>query len=183
MLFIQMTGLSGAGKSTVANAAKLKLEELGYAVEIIDGDEYRKSLCSDLGFSKKDRNENIRRLGFVGKVLARNGVITFMAAINPYDEVRKELMKGDPRVKVVYVKCDIPTLCKRDPKGLYKRALLPDGDPQKINNFTGISDPYEMPENPDFVLETMNESVDVSADKLVKYILSEINIDGLSCYY
>ena len=90
-IFIQMTGLSGAGKTTLAKAVETRLTEEGYTVEIIDGDEYRAGLCSDLGFSKADRNTNVRRLGFVGRVLARNGVIAIMSAINPYEEVRQEI--------------------------------------------------------------------------------------------
>lgn len=169
-LFIQMTGLSGAGKSTIANAAKPKLEALGYRVEIIDGDEYRKSLSRGLGFSKEDRNENIRRLGFVGKVLARNGVVAVMAAINPYNDIREELCANDPSCKLVHVACDIPTLCGRDPKGLYKKALLPDSDPQKIKNFTGISDPYEAPLSPDLVLNTAAQTLDESVVAFVTFV-------------
>ena len=123
-------------------------------VELIDGDEYRANLCNDLGFSKEDRNTNIRRLGFVSKVLSRNNVITIIAAINPYEEIRKELIAKDKNLKTVYIKCDVEQLIERDVKGLYKKALLPDGHPDKVYNFTGISDPFEEPTNPDLVINT-----------------------------
>lgn len=169
-LFIQMTGLSGAGKTTLSNAVAKKLVEEGYRVEIIDGDLYRTKLCSDLGFSKKDRNANIRRLGFVGSVLAKNGVVAIMAAINPYEEIRKELTELGPFVKTVYMECDLNTLVSRDPKGLYKRALLDDGHPDKIRNFTGVSDPFEVPVNPDLVINTAIESLEESVNKLLNFI-------------
>ena len=122
-IFIQMTGMSGAGKSTMTFKAASILREMGHNVEVIDGDEYRTGLCSDLGFSKQDRNTNIRRLSFVGKVLSRNDVICIMSAINPYDDVRKEVKKDNNSCKTVFVKCDLNTLIERDPKGLYRRAL------------------------------------------------------------
>ena len=96
-IFIQMTGLSGAGKSTISFATQRILREMGYNVEVIDGDEYREGLCKDLGFSKEDRNTNIRRLSFVGKVLSRNNVICIMSAINPYDSIRKEVIENKVR--------------------------------------------------------------------------------------
>jgi len=170
-LFIQMTGMSGAGKSTVAHAAAEKLREKGLKVEVIDGDEYRAGLCSDLGFSKEDRNTNIRRLGFVSKVLARNNVISIIAAINPYDSIRQELGELGNSIKTVYVKCDLDTLKKRDTKGLYKRALLPNGDPHKVYNFTGVSDPFEEPETPDLTLYTNIESREYSIARLERFIV------------
>ena len=174
-LFIQMTGMSGAGKSTLSNEVAKRLRKKGFKVEIIDGDEYRTGLCGDLGFSKEDRNTNIRRLGFVSKILARNNVISIIAAINPYDSVRQELNNLGSDVKTVYVKCDIKTLKIRDTKGLYKRALLKDGHPDKVYNFTGISDPFEEPNNPDLVLLSGKESLQKSANKLEKFILKSIS--------
>jgi len=170
-MFIQMTGLSGAGKSTIANEVKRRLEKRGIKVEVIDGDEYRQGLCNDLGFSKEDRNTNIRRLGFVAKVLARNNVVTIMSAINPYEDVRKELRDMSEHTKTVFVKCDIETLKQRDPKDLYRRALLPDGHAEKINNFTGISDPFDVPLVCNLTIDTSKESLEESATKLEKFIL------------
>ena len=173
-LFVQMTGMSGAGKTTLARLVQQRLRKKGIQVEVIDGDEYRSGLCSDLGFSKEDRNTNIRRLGFVSKVLARNNVVSIISAINPYEEVRKELCELADNVKVVYVKCDLETLKERDTKGLYRKALLPDDDPEKIYNFTGISDPFEEPNNPNLRITTNNEDVESSARKLEDFILKSI---------
>ena len=169
-IFIQMTGMSGAGKSTIAFGVQRVLKEMGHNIEVIDGDEYRDGLCSDLGFSKEDRNTNIRRLSFVGKVLSRNNVVCIMSAINPYDDIRREVKENNPLEKTVFVDCDIDTLVGRDPKGLYRRALLPDSDPDKIHNFTGISDPFESPVNADLIINTNEESVEESIRKLISFI-------------
>jgi|TARA_Y100000294_G_C8420108_1_gene282431 adenylylsulfate kinase len=163
-LFVQMTGLSGAGKTTLATNAASRLRKKGFKVEVIDGDEYRDGLCSDLGFSKEDRNTNIRRLGFVGKILARNGVIVIMSAINPYEKIRQEI-EG----KVAYIKCDLDVVIERDTKGLYAKALS-----GEIENFTGISDPFEEPEFPDLVIDTGEEHLVTSANKLYEFILGNL---------
>ena len=173
-LFIQMTGLSGAGKSTIAKKVQKGLIKKGFRVEVIDGDEYREGLCSDLGFSKEDRNTNIRRLGFVGKVLARNDVITIMSAINPYEEIRKELRELSGKSRTVFINCGLEELKKRDTKGLYRKALLPDEDPEKINNFTGISDPFDSLLVCDLIINTEKETIEQSAARLEKFILENI---------
>lgn len=175
MLFIQLTGLSGSGKSTIANGVKELLQGSGFRAEVIDGDVYRKKLCSDLGFSKSDRHENIRRLGFVANKFAEDGIISILAAINPYEEVRKELSMYGPHVKTVWINCDLNTLIKRDTKQLYKKAMLPDDHPDKIKNLTGVNDPYESPENPDLVINTAIESEDKSVKILFEYIIKKIN--------
>ena len=173
-LFIQMTGLSGSGKTTLARFVQQRLRRKGIQVEVIDGDEYRAGLCRDLGFSKEDRNNNIRRLGFVAKVLARNNVVTIISAINPYEDVRKELKLLDPNSKLVYVKAGLKTVKERDTKGLYRKALLPDGHPEKINNFTGISDPFEAPGDVDLLIVTDSEDIESSAEKLEHFIMRNI---------
>jgi adenylylsulfate kinase len=170
MSLFQMTGLSGAGKSTIAHLLKNKLLDLNLAIEIIDGDEFRKTLCSDLGFSKNDRIENIKRLGFVGNLLAKNGIITIIAAINPYNTARNELKKRY-NAKLIYIDCDLETIQKRDTKGLYKRALLSENHPDKIHNLTGINDVFELPENPDLLINTAIETLDVSLQKALEFIL------------
>jgi len=174
MFLIQMTGLSGAGKTTIAQEVKQLLTDLGYPVELIDGDEYRQHLCRDLGFSKADRLENIRRLGFVGHSLAKHGVITILAAINPYEEARQALRIQYQYTRTVFVDCPIEILEQRDVKGLYRRARLPESDSAHIGHFTGISDPYEAPARPDFVLQTQAEQPAKSALKLLGFILEEL---------
>jgi adenylylsulfate kinase len=175
MIFIQLTGLSGSGKSTIAHAVKVLLQERGHAVEVIDGDIYRKKLCPDLGFSKEDRNENIRRLGFVANRLAANGVISILAAINPYEEIRKELLNYGNHVKTVWINCDIKTLMERDTKQLYKKAFLPEGHPDKIYNLTGINDPFETPIEPDLVIDTHKNSESASIYMLFNFIIQTVS--------
>ena len=167
-MFIQMTGLSGAGKTTLARAVEKKLKTKGLKVEIIDGDEYREGLCKDLGFSKEDRNTNIRRLGFVGKILSRNNVVTIMSAINPYEELRKELEKTCG-AKTVFIKCPVEKCIERDVKGLYAKALS-----GEIKNFTGISDPFEEPTNATLVIDTSVLSLDESQEALINYIMQSL---------
>ena len=175
MLLLQLTGLSGAGKTTLSLGVQQPLQALGYKVEVIDGDEYRRHLCSDLGFSRADRIENIRRLGFVGLTLARQGIIAILAAINPYREARQALQAQGPLVKTAYVSCPLNVLQQRDVKGLYQRALLPEDHPRRLNNFTGISDPYEIPEHPDLLLNTDMETEAESAQRLVRFILNNLS--------
>jgi|10_taG_2_1085330.scaffolds.fasta_scaffold08089_5 adenylylsulfate kinase len=173
-LFIQMTGLSGAGKTTIAKEVGERLKRRGLQVEIIDGDEYRKNLCSDLGFSRKDREENIKRLSFVGKVLTRNNVIGIMSAINPYNSTREYIKKDNKNSGLVYVKCDLEEVIRRDTKGLYKRAFLPDNDPDHIPNFTGISDVFEHPVQYDLHINTEKLTEAQATIKLEKFILNRI---------
>jgi len=167
-MFIQMTGLSGAGKTTLARAVEKKLKTKGFKVEIIDGDEYREGLCKDLGFSKEDRNTNIRRLGFVGKILSRNNVVTIMSAINPYEELRKEL-EETCGAKTVFIKCPVEKCIERDVKGLYAKALS-----GEIQNFTGISDPFEEPNDPALIVDTTIDELEKSATVLEAFITSNI---------
>jgi len=167
-LFIQMTGLSGSGKTTIAKEVEIRLKKRGLKVEIIDGDEYREGICSDLTFSREDRNTNIRRLGFVGKVLARNNVVVIMSTINPYDNIRKEL-KEIHRARTIFIDCPIEKCIERDVKGLYKKAIS-----GEIKNFTGISDPFETPKNADLVIKTDKLNIKKSVELLEKFILKQI---------
>jgi adenylyl-sulfate kinase len=160
------TGLSGSGKSTLATYLTPKLKELGKRVEILDGDEVRENLSKGLGFSKEDRDTNIRRIGFVANMLARNGVVAITAAISPYKDVRNEVRsKAQAAFVEVYVECPIDVLEDRDTKGLYKKAKA-----GIIKNFTGISDPYEAPENPEILVDTSKESIEQSAEKILAYL-------------
>ncbi len=156
------TGMSGAGKSTLANLLADELRARGHLVEVLDGDEIRTHLSKGLGFSKEDRDTNIRRIGYVARLLSRNGVIAISAAISPYRDVRDELRSQHERFFEVFMHCTIEKLSERDVKGLYKKALA-----GEIKNFTGISDPYEPPVNPDLVLDSATETVEQSLGKLI----------------
>jgi adenylylsulfate kinase len=174
MILIQLFGLSGAGKTTLAHAVKSELLGKNLKVEIIDGDEYRKVICKDLSFTQNDRIENIRRLGFVGNILARNGVIAILSAISPYEVARQELKNNYKNVYSVWLECPIDELIKRDTKGLYHRAFLPDDDPNKINNLTGVNDVFEKPENPDMIINTKEIDIEEAKNRLVKFISEKI---------
>jgi len=147
------TGLSGAGKTTLARLVETELKTRGHKVEVLDGDVVRTNLSKGLGFSKEDRDTNIRRIGFVCDLLTRNEVVAIAAAISPYREVRDELKAQIGAFVEVYVKCSLDVLIKRDVKGLYKKALT-----GEVKNFTGLDDPYEEPLNPEIVVETDSQS-------------------------
>lgn len=160
---VWFTGLSGSGKTTLACMLEKEFHRRGRRVEVLDGDVVRTHLSKGLGFSKTDRDTNIRRIGFVCQVLSRNGVVAVAAAISPYREVRDEVRAscGDRFVEV-YVKCPLEILLQRDLKGLYRKALA-----GEISNFTGISDPYEAPLHPEIVVKTDREMPEISKNKIV----------------
>jgi adenylylsulfate kinase len=172
-MILQFTGLSGAGKTSIASRVKALLEEKGVPTEVIDGDHYRKTLCADLGFSRKDRCENIRRLGVVALSFDRPGALAIISAINPYNEVRNEL-RDNYNAKVIWIRCSMPVLLERDTKGLYKRALLPEGHPQKLRNLTGVNDTYEIPADADLVIDTTGESLETSAQRLFEFVMGQV---------
>src|SRR5882724_3614788 len=157
-----LTGLSGAGKSTLARLVETELIARGHRVEVLDGDVIRTNLSKGLGFSKKDRDTNIRRIGFVCNLLARNQVVAIAAAISPYRDVRDEVRRDIGTFVEVYVKCPIDVLAERDVKGLYKKALA-----GEIKNFTGVDDPYESPLAPEVLVETDSDSPEVSAAQII----------------
>lgn len=171
-MIIQFSGLSGSGKTLLATKAKAHFRNLRIPIEVIDGDEYRKSLCADLGFSKEDRHSNIRRLAFVASRFAEHGILPIICAINPYKSIREEIKQIYPGVKTVYLKCNLQELIKRDTKGLYARAMLPADDQQSLNNLSGINDPFEPPDDADLLIETDKETIEESAKKLYEYIAS-----------
>ncbi len=160
---IWLTGLSGAGKSTIANQLAPMLRSRGCKVEVLDGDVIRTNLSKGLGFSKEDRDTNIRRIGFVCHLLTRNGVFAIAAAISPYRETREENRHLIKNFIEVYVKASLDECIRRDVKGLYKKALA-----GEIKAFTGVSDPYEPPENPEVVCDTEKETPYQSAEKIIK---------------
>ncbi|MBM3976651.1 MAG: adenylyl-sulfate kinase [Planctomycetes bacterium] len=159
------TGLSGSGKSTLATYIAPILKQQGCKVEILDGDEVRENLSKGLGFSKEDRDTNIRRIGYVAGLLSRNGVVAITAAISPYKDVRNEIRAKTTNFVEVYAECPLDVLEDRDTKGLYKKAKA-----GIIKNFTGISDPYEAPEKADVVVKTHEESIEQSAKKILDYL-------------
>ncbi|HLV81538.1 MAG TPA: adenylyl-sulfate kinase [Chthonomonadaceae bacterium] len=171
------TGLSGAGKSTLAERLVKEFKARNYKVELLDGDEIRTHLSKGLGFSKEDRDTNIRRIGWVARVLARNGVIAITAAISPYREIRDEIRadtdkEGRTTFVEVYANAPVEALIDRDVKGLYKKALS-----GEIKQFTGISDPYEAPEKPEIMVHTSTESVDESLRRILGYLSARGLID------
>ncbi|HEY3822812.1 MAG TPA: sulfate adenylyltransferase [Polyangiaceae bacterium] len=159
---VWFTGLSGSGKSTLATMLQAEIRGRGVPVEVLDGDEVRTHLSKGLGFSKEDRDTNIRRIGYVAKLLSRSGACAMTAAISPYRAIRDEQRAQVGRFVEVYCRCDIPTLTARDAKGLYKKALA-----GEIKGFTGIDDPYEAPEKPEVVVDTATESKEESLGKIV----------------
>jgi adenylylsulfate kinase len=170
-MIIQFCGMSGSGKTTLAEHVKQLLLEKNIPVEIIDGDEYRKVLCADLGFSKEHRNQNIRRLAFVASKLSQYRIVAIICAINPYEEIRQEITARYKGVKTVFIDCNLDTLIQRDTKGLYKKAMLPEGHPDKISNLTGVNDPFEAPGTPDLVIHSDMETIEGSAEKLAEFIV------------
>ena len=160
---IWFTGLSGAGKSTITEQLVPLLKARGAKVEVLDGDVIRTNLSKGLGFSKEDRDTNIRRIGFVCDLLTRNGVVAIAAAISPYKNIREECRAMIKDFAEVYVKVSLETCIKRDVKGLYKKALA-----GEIKEFTGVSDPYEAPDHPEVICETEKETPPESAMKIVR---------------
>lgn len=159
---VWFTGLSGAGKTTISRAVEQELRSRGYGIEILDGDIVRENLTKGLGFSKEDRDENIRRIGFVAHLLSRNGVIVLVSAISPYREMRREVKKRIGDFIEVYVNAPLAVCEQRDVKGLYKKARA-----GQIQHFTGIDDPYETPENADVECHTDVETIEESVAKVL----------------
>ena len=156
-----LTGMSGAGKSTISDQLMERFRSAGAKVELLDGDVVRTNLSQGLGFSREDRDTNIRRIGFVADLLSRNGVIVVVAAISPYRSTRDEVKSRIANFMEVFVDCPVDVLAQRDVKGLYKKALA-----GEVGNFTGISDPYEPPLNPDVTVRSDRETLEESVGKV-----------------
>ena len=168
---VWLTGLSGSGKSTIANLLEVKLFDLGYKTYILDGDNVRLGLNNDLGFSPEDRKENIRRIAEVSRLMIDAGLIVITAFISPFDEERK-LAKSlvlENNYFLVHVNCSVAKCEERDVKGLYKKAR--NGE---IKNFTGIDSPYEIPKNPNLIVDTEKENINESVDKIFIAIKNKI---------
>lgn len=167
---IWLTGLSGSGKSTIAQKLEERLFEMGVHTFILDGDNVRFGLNKDLGFSRKDRDENIRRIGEVAKLFTNAGIINIIAFISPYISDRERAREIQPKGDFieVYVKCPLYICETRDPKGLYKKARA-----GEIKNFTGINDPYEEPINPELVIDTANLNVENAVNQILDYLVEK----------
>ncbi len=165
---IWLTGLSGSGKSTIAGILEKRLKDIGETTYLLDGDKLRNGLNSDLGFSDADRRENIRRVAHVAALFYDAGIKTIVAVISPHEDMRKyarSLIPAGDFIEV-YVKADLNDCIKRDPKGLYKKALA-----GQIHEFTGISSPYEEPSDPEIIIETGVISVQEAAENILKYLI------------
>ena len=163
---VWFTGLSGSGKTTAARLLEHRLLLMGYKVEVLDGDLVRTNLSKGLGFTKEDRNENIRRIGFVCEILSRNGVIAIVAAISPYRRARENVRARIPNFIEVYMDCPLEVLIERDGKGLYKKALA-----GEIPRFTGINDPYEAPPSPELTIHSDRETPEEGLERIWNTLL------------
>jgi adenylylsulfate kinase len=163
---IWFTGLSGSGKTTISKIVEKEIRSRGRNVEVLDGDVVRTNLSKGLGFSKEDRDINIRRIGFVANLLTRNGVAVICAAISPYKAIRNENREliGNGFIEI-YVEASVDECARRDVKGLYEKAFK-----GEIKEFTGVSDPYEPPDNPEIVCHTEQETPEESAAKIIKFL-------------
>jgi len=162
---VWFTGLSGAGKSTLASALYTELVARGERVELLDGDAVRENLSKGLGFTKADRDTNVRRIAFVAGLLARHGVTVLVSAISPYADTRREVLSALPNATEVFVDAPLEVVTERDVKGLYLKALA-----GEIPHFTGVSDPYEAPQNPDLHLHTDRISVEEGVARLLAHL-------------
>jgi len=167
-LVLWFTGLSGAGKSTLAHAVEEELHQRSCRTIVLDGDNVRHGLCSDLGFSDEDRNENLRRIGEMSKLFIEAGVLTLTAFISPFQQERNKIRKMIPHGDFleIYVDCSVETCETRDVKGLYQRARA-----GEIENFTGISAPYEKPEKPELTVDTDRETLEESVAKVMQLLI------------
>ena len=169
---VWFTGLSGSGKTTIAERLVSELAERGKNVELLDGDVVRTNLSKGLGFSKEDRDTNVLRIGFVSNLLTRNGVFSITSAISPYMDIRQQIRDDIGDFVEVYVQCSLDELVRRDVKGLYEKALK-----GEIENFTGVSDPYEEPLTPEVTVNTETETIDESLNKVITALIDKGYLD------
>ncbi len=168
-IVVWFTGLPASGKTTIAKGVAERLKAEGYRVELLDGDWVRKTINPDAGFTREERKRHLLRVAWISRLLARNGVVVLCSFVSPYRDIRAEIRKiveeeGIPFIEV-FVKCSLEECIRRDPKGLYKKALR-----GEIPHFTGISDPYEEPTNPELVVDTEHDSVEANVEKVYSYV-------------
>ncbi|MEB3779646.1 MAG: adenylyl-sulfate kinase [Desulfurococcales archaeon] len=167
-----LTGLPGSGKTTIARMAERALKDMGYRVEVLDGDWARTTVSEGAGFTREERMRHLKRIAWIARLLARNGVIVICSFVSPYREARRmvrNIVEEEAEFIEVYVKASLDTVIKRDPKGLYAKAMR-----GEIKHMTGISDPYEAPENPDLVIDTESTSPEEASKMLLEAILKAI---------
>ncbi len=172
---VWLTGLPGSGKTTIAEGAAKKLREAGYRVEVLDGDWVRRTINVGAGFTKEERERHLLRVAWIARLLARNGVIVLCSFVSPYRDVRakiRSIIEEEVPFEEVWVKCSVEECIRRDPKGLYARALR-----GEIKHMTGIDDPYEPPENPALVVDTENDSVDTNVEKVLSLLKEKYGIE------
>ncbi|WP_113660995.1 adenylyl-sulfate kinase [Pedobacter nanyangensis] len=167
----QFTGLSGVGKSTLSAAVSEKLMAKGYQVTVLDGDELRKTISADLGFSEEDRLAHLTRVAQLAASI--NTDVILIAVINPYEKGR-QVFRDYANAKLIWLRCGLAELKKRDTKGLYHRAYLPDGHPDKLTNLTGVNAPFEKPMEPDLVIDTDHLNITDASAEIGSYILKEM---------
>ncbi len=170
---VWLTGLPCSGKTTIARLLEEDLKEYGTGVEVLDGDEVRKNLSPDLGFSKADRETHAKRVAYVSRLLSRNGVAVVVALISPYNAFRQYVRETVTNFVEVYVSCPVEVCIERDVKGMYRKALA-----GEIKEFTGVDDPYEAPENPEILIESEKESAEESALKIMEWLRARGLLDG-----
>ncbi len=171
---VWFTGLPGSGKTTLATKVAEILRRRGYRVEVIDGDWARKTISLGAGFTREERRIHLHRIAWVARLLARNGVIVLCSFVSPYRDVRRmirNIIEEEAPFIEIYVYCPLEECIRRDPKGLYKKALR-----GEIKHFTGISDPYEPPENPDLVVDTVKNSVDENVESIIRLLEERFHI-------
>ncbi len=169
-LVVWFTGLPGSGKTTIASGVAERLREAGYRVELIDGDWARKTISLGAGYTREERRVHLHRIAWVARLLARNGVVVLCSFVSPYRDVRRMIrgiVEEEAPFLEVYVKCSVEEAIRRDPKGLYAKALR-----GEIKHMTGIDDPYEPPENPDLVVDTEQDPIDVNVEKVLELLRS-----------
>ncbi len=172
MIVVWLTGLPGSGKTTLATRAASVLRGKGYRVEVLDGDWVRNTINVGAGFTREEREKHLLRVAWIARLLARNNVVVLCSFVSPYRNVRRkvrEIISGEVPFYEVWVKCSVEDCVKRDPKGLYAKALR-----GEIKHMTGIDDPYEPPESPDLVIDTVNDSLEENVYKLLGFIISRI---------